>query len=69
MKIWVDADACPEVIREVLFKAAERTGIQLKLVALLKSLSPIKNLPAGSIKALTSYICQKWKTTRTVPLS
>ena len=33
MKIWVDADACPVVIREILFKAAERTGVQLTLVA------------------------------------
>ena len=33
MKIWVDADACPAVIKEILFKAAERTGIQLTLVA------------------------------------
>ena len=33
MKIWVDADACPSVIRDILYKAAERTGIQLILVA------------------------------------
>lgn len=33
MKIWVDADACPVVIREILFKAAERTEVQLTLVA------------------------------------
>lgn len=33
MKIWVDADACPVVIKEILFKAAERTGMQLILVA------------------------------------
>jgi len=33
MKIWVDADACPTVIKEILFRAAERTGIQLTLVA------------------------------------
>lgn len=33
MRIWVDADACPVVIREILFKAAERTGVQLTLVA------------------------------------
>ena len=33
MKIWVDADACPVVIKEVLYKAAERTQIQLILVA------------------------------------
>lgn len=33
MKIWVDADACPAVIRDILFRAAERTGVQLTLVA------------------------------------
>lgn len=33
MNIWVDADACPKVIKEILFRAAERTRIQLTLVA------------------------------------
>lgn len=33
MKIWVDADACPAVIKEILFRAAERTGVQMTLVA------------------------------------
>ena len=33
MKIWVDADACPAVIRDVLFRAGERTGVRLTLVA------------------------------------
>jgi uncharacterized protein YaiI (UPF0178 family) len=33
VKIWVDADACPVVIKEILFKAAVRTGIELTLVA------------------------------------
>ena len=33
MKIWVDADACPVVIKEILFRAAERTQIQVVLVA------------------------------------
>lgn len=33
MHIWVDADACPVVIREILFKAAIRTGVPLTLVA------------------------------------
>ncbi len=33
MKIWVDADACPVVIKEILFRAAERIGVQLTLVA------------------------------------
>jgi len=33
MKIWVDADACPAVIKEILFRAAVRTEVQLTLVA------------------------------------
>ena len=33
MNIWVDADACPAVIKEILFKAAQRTGVSLTLVA------------------------------------
>jgi len=33
MKIWVDADACPVVIKEILFRAAERKQIELTLVA------------------------------------
>ncbi|GAB6190476.1 YaiI/YqxD family protein [Desulfocastanea catecholica] len=33
MKIWVDADACPVVIKDILFKAAERTGVGVTLVA------------------------------------
>ncbi|MGZ8225432.1 MAG: YaiI/YqxD family protein [Methylococcaceae bacterium] len=33
MKIWVDADACPVVIKNILFKAAERTRLELILVA------------------------------------
>ncbi len=33
MEIWVDADACPVVIKEILFRAAQRTGVQLTLVA------------------------------------
>ena len=33
MKIWVDADACPVVIREILFRAAQRTGVIVTLVA------------------------------------
>jgi uncharacterized protein YaiI (UPF0178 family) len=33
MKIWVDADATPVAIKEILFRAAERTGISMSLVA------------------------------------
>ncbi|HAU8264929.1 TPA: YaiI/YqxD family protein [Kluyvera intermedia] len=33
MAIWVDADACPNVIKEILFRAADRTQTPLTLVA------------------------------------
>jgi hypothetical protein len=33
MAIWVDADACPNVIKEILFRAAERTQTPVTLVA------------------------------------
>jgi uncharacterized protein YaiI (UPF0178 family) len=33
MKIWVDADACPVVIKDILFRASERTAVELTLVA------------------------------------
>ncbi|HSR36502.1 MAG TPA: YaiI/YqxD family protein [Desulfurivibrionaceae bacterium] len=33
MQIWVDADACPKAIKEILFRAAERVGVVLVLVA------------------------------------
>ena len=33
MQIWIDADACPKVIKEILFRTAERRKIVLTLVA------------------------------------
>lgn len=33
MKIWVDADACPVPVKDILFRAAERTGVEVILVA------------------------------------
>lgn len=33
MQIWVDADACPAVIKEILFRVAERVKLPLTLVA------------------------------------
>lgn len=33
MNIWVDADACPVVIKEILFRAAERKQVTTTLVA------------------------------------
>src|SRR3569833_740757 len=33
MRIWVDAEACPGVIKEILFRAAERAAVSMPLVA------------------------------------
>ena len=33
MKIWVDADACPKAVKEILYRVAERTEISVTLVA------------------------------------
>ena len=33
MKIWVDADACPKAVKEILYRVAERTEIYVILVA------------------------------------
>ncbi|EIC22837.1 YaiI/YqxD family protein [Thiorhodovibrio frisius] len=48
MKIWVDADACPQVIKEILFRAAERCQIPLTLVAN----QPLATPPSRIIKSL-----------------
>ena len=48
MKIWVDADACPVVIKDILFRAAERTGVQLTLVAN----QPVRVPPSRYIKSI-----------------
>ncbi len=46
--IWVDADACPKVIREILFRAAERTGVALTLVAN----QPLRTPPLAHVRSL-----------------
>lgn len=33
MIIWVDADACPRAIKDILYRAAQRVGVPLRLVA------------------------------------
>ncbi len=33
MKIWVDADACPAAVKEILYRAANRAQVQLTLIA------------------------------------
>jgi uncharacterized protein YaiI (UPF0178 family) len=48
VKIWVDADACPVEVKRILFRAAERTGVELTLVAN----QPMSTPAAANIKSL-----------------
>jgi uncharacterized protein YaiI (UPF0178 family) len=48
MRIWVDADACPVVIKDVLFRAADRVEIELTLVAN----KPLRTPPSRFIKSV-----------------
>ena len=48
MRIWVDADACPVVVKEILFRAANRTGVELTLVAN----QPLSTPPSSNIRSL-----------------
>jgi uncharacterized protein YaiI (UPF0178 family) len=48
MQIWVDADACPRVIKDILFRAAEKRRIPLTLVAN----QPLRVPPSQHIRAI-----------------
>jgi len=48
MNIWVDADACPAVVKEILYRAAERTRVPLTLVAN----KPLRTPPSPFIRTL-----------------
>lgn len=48
MKILVDADACPGAVKEILFRAAQRTGIDTLLVAN----RPLHTPPGGRVRLL-----------------
>jgi uncharacterized protein YaiI (UPF0178 family) len=48
MQLWVDADACPGVIKEILFRAAEREQVALTLVAN----QPLRTPPSPLIRSV-----------------
>ena len=48
MQIWVDADACPKVIKDILFRAAERLAIAVILVAN----KPLHTPPSPHIRSM-----------------
>jgi uncharacterized protein YaiI (UPF0178 family) len=48
MHIWVDADACPKVVKDILFRAADRTQTPLTLIAN----QPMPTPPSNVIKTV-----------------
>ena len=64
MHIWVDADACPNVIKEILFRVAERVSVKTTLVANQYLRTPPSafidavQVPAG-FDVADNYIVQK----------
>ena len=48
LHIWVDADACPKVIKDILFRAAERVKLPVTLVAN----QPLRTPPSRFIKSV-----------------
>lgn len=47
-RIWVDADACPGPIKEILFRAAERAQVMVTLVAN----QPLRTPPTRWVRAI-----------------
>ncbi len=44
MKIWIDADACPVPVKTIVFRASQRTGIPVTLVANQRLPTPLSSL-------------------------
>ena len=64
MRIWVDADACPNVIKDILFRAAERKQIALTLVANQFLRTPVSKFitavqVAGGFDVADNYIVEQ----------
>ena len=56
MKIWVDADACPVVAKEILFRAADRTGVTVTLrVAPSASTAPKEERTQNFLQAILAH--------------
>jgi len=57
MQIWVDADACPQVIKDILFRAAEREQVLTTLVSNM----PLRRTPTSSyIRTIRVATC-RWR--------
>ena len=48
MQIWVDADACPQVIKEILYRAADRAQVVTTLIANM----PLRTPPSPFVKTV-----------------
>ncbi len=48
MRLWVDADACPNAIKDILYRAAQRAGVELTLVAN----QPLRTPPSPYIRSI-----------------
>lgn len=48
MRLWIDADACPNVIKDIIFRAADRVGVQAVFVANRQVRTP----PSPNIRSL-----------------
>jgi uncharacterized protein YaiI (UPF0178 family) len=48
VQIWIDADACPQVIKEILYRAADRAQIMTILIANM----PLRIPPSSFIKTV-----------------
>ena len=64
MTIWVDADACPREIKEIIFRASERTGMRVKLVANGARSVPVSGLVElvlvpGGVDAADAHIAER----------
>jgi len=55
MQIWVDADACPTVIRDILFRAAARVGCDMTLVANRGLRTPAENPRIRSVRVSEGF--------------
>ena len=58
MAIWVDADACPNVIKEILFRAAERVQMPLTLVGRLEAFPEEGQRPALTSRPLSEEVSE-----------
>ena len=50
MRIWIDADAAPREVKEIVFRAARRLGVETVLVANQRLQTPIGNSFVSAVR-------------------